>query len=150
MGDASADPASQLGPGHFYLGWACVSCLEWTVHLLVFCAYLRLVLSSSTLILKTLKDIWILWGNWCPCFRLMVTPVFPQLYRRLLWCNPCNFLMVMHTLQQSPFSFLLFQQRWTRIRTQSVILYGKVCVSSGLTFTLTLKDKIRQIFWPLE
>ena len=50
VGNTAADPASKLGPGHFYPGWTGLSCLEWTVHLLVFCAYLRLVPSSSFLI----------------------------------------------------------------------------------------------------
>ena len=42
-----AASASKLDPGPFHPGWAGVSCLEWTIHLLVFCTYLRS------------------WTNWC-------------------------------------------------------------------------------------
>ena len=65
VGDAAADPASKLGPGHFHLGWAGVSCLEWTVHLLVFRAYLRLIPLSSLLILQQNTKIYF-WGSYLP------------------------------------------------------------------------------------
>ena len=37
VGNTAADPASQLGPRNFYSWWYSLSCLEWTIHLLVLC-----------------------------------------------------------------------------------------------------------------
>ena len=120
---------------------------EWTVHLLVFCAYLRLVLSSSTLILKTLKDIWILWVTGVPVLDLWWHLCFLSCTEDCSDATPVtSWWSCIHGNKALLASYFSNKGGLESVH-MSVILYGKVCVSSGLTFTLTLKDKIRQNVW---